>query len=179
MWIFALDRLGEIDSRYRAKAIALVRDIHPAFVVPGIGVIWKMREDLSGPYPGFGLGALDASHGLVVYRLLLWMSHLFADEPWAVVQRARALAMLDREWVDPPGYFWREPGHRHIKFAFTNDGVSLGLTPHGGARAGHAGSGPPHARRRWHSCLQSWRADRVCEHWHVRCSTEHHGPGHR
>ena len=63
MWIFALDRLGAVDSRYREKAIALVRAIHPAFVVPGTGVIWKMREDLSGPYPGFGLGALDAFHG--------------------------------------------------------------------------------------------------------------------
>ena len=44
--------------------------MHPRFVVPGIGVIWRMREDLSGPYPGFGLGALDAFHGYVVYRLL-------------------------------------------------------------------------------------------------------------
>ena len=33
-------------------------------------MIWKMREDLSGPYPGFGLGALDPFHGYVVYRLL-------------------------------------------------------------------------------------------------------------
>jgi len=38
MWIFALDRLGAIDARYRVKAIALVRDIHPAFVVPRTGV---------------------------------------------------------------------------------------------------------------------------------------------
>lgn len=161
MWIFALDRLGAIDARYRAKAIALVRDIHPAFVIPGTGVIWKMREDLSAPYPGFGLGALDAFHGLVVYRLLdppglapeiaemtelversyrtltitqdlglgmmLWMSHFFADEPWAVVQRGRALATLEHMWVDPPGYFCREPAQRHVKFAFTNYGVSLGL----------------------------------------------------
>lgn len=161
MWIFALDRLGAIDSRYRDKAIALVRAIHPAFVVPGTGVIWKMREDLSAPYPGFGLGALDAFHGLVVYRLLdpvglaqeieemrvlvdrsyraltitqdlglgmmLWMSHFFPDEPWAVLQRTRALAMLDRMWIDPPGYFCREPTHRGVKFAFTNYGVSLGL----------------------------------------------------
>ena len=29
-----------------------------------------MREDLSAPYPGFGLGALDPFHGYVVYRLL-------------------------------------------------------------------------------------------------------------
>jgi hypothetical protein len=161
MWIFALGRLGAIDPRYREKAIALVRDIHPAFVIPGTGVIWKMREDLSGPYPGFGLGALDAFHGLVVYRLLdparlapeiadmkalvetsyraltitqdlglgmmLWMSHFFPDEPWAVIQRARALVMLDRMWVDPPGYFCREPTLRQVKFAFTNYGVSLGL----------------------------------------------------
>jgi hypothetical protein len=169
MWMFALHRLGAIDARYRAKAIALVRDIHPAFVVPATGVIWKMREDLSGPYPGFGLGALDAFHGLVVYRLLdptalapeiaevrtlversyraltiiqdlglgmmLWMSHFFADEPWAVVQRGRALAMLDRMWVDPPGYFCRESEQRHVKFAFTNYGVSLGLQAVGGQGA--------------------------------------------
>ncbi len=161
MWIFALDRLGAIDPRYRRKAIALVRDIHPAFVVPGTGVIWKMREDLSGPYPGFGLGSLDAFHGLVVYRLLdpaglapeiadlkalvetsyraltitqdlglgmmLWMSHFFPDEPWAVLHRERALAVLDRMWVDPHGYFCREPTSRQVKFAFTNYGVSLGL----------------------------------------------------
>src|SRR3990172_1720544 len=37
MWIFALDRLGAVDPRYREKAIALARDIHPAFVVPGTG----------------------------------------------------------------------------------------------------------------------------------------------
>jgi hypothetical protein len=161
MWIFALDRLGAVDRRYREKAIALVRDIHPAFVVPGRGVHWKMREDLSGPYPGYGFGALDAFHGLVVYRLLdpaglapqiadlsalveasyrtlaigqdlglgmmLWMSHFFPDEPWAVLQRTRALSVLDRMWIDPPGYFCREPSQRRLKFAFTNYGVSLGL----------------------------------------------------
>ena len=30
-------------------------------------------------------------------------------------------------WVDPPGYFCREPGLPKIMFAFTNYGVSLGL----------------------------------------------------
>jgi hypothetical protein len=161
MWIFALGRLGTIDPRYREKAIELVRVIHPAFVIPRTGVIWKMREDLSGPYPGYGLGALDAFHGLVVYRLLdsialapqiaqmqalvdstysplritqdlglgmmLWMSHFFPEEPWAVLQRTRALAQLNQMWIDPPGYFCREPGYREVKFAFTNYGVSLGL----------------------------------------------------
>jgi hypothetical protein len=30
-------------------------------------------------------------------------------------------------WIDPPGYFCRHPGLHHVKFAFTNYGVSLGL----------------------------------------------------
>ncbi len=161
MWIFALGRLGAIDPTYREKALALVREIHPAFVIPGAGVIWKMQEDLSGPYPGFGLGALDAFHGFVVYRLLdpvglapqiqqlrelvettspnlritqdlglgmmLWLSHFFPEEPWAVVQRTRALRRLDEMWINPPGYFCRVPWKREMKFAFTNFGVSLGL----------------------------------------------------
>ncbi len=129
MWMYALHRLGAVKPAYRERAVALVRAVHPRFVVPGVGVHWKMREDLSGPYPGFGLGALDPFHGYVVYRLLapealaaeiaemralverssrdlvitqdlglgmmLWMTHFFPDEPWAVVQRARALRMLD------------------------------------------------------------------------------------
>jgi hypothetical protein len=70
MWIYALDRLGEVKPEYRERAVALVQAIHPRFVVPGVGVLWKMREDLSGVYPGFGLGALDAFHGYVVYRRL-------------------------------------------------------------------------------------------------------------
>lgn len=70
MWLFALDRLGRVKPAYREKAIELVRQIHPAFVRPGVGVVWKMREDLSGPYPGYGLGLLDPFHGYVVYRTL-------------------------------------------------------------------------------------------------------------
>jgi len=70
MWIFALFCFGKFDDSYRAKAVKLVRDIHPAFVIPGRGVIWKMREDLSAPYPGFGLGAMDAYDGYAVYKLL-------------------------------------------------------------------------------------------------------------
>jgi hypothetical protein len=70
MWLYALDRLGKVDAAYRRRAVELVRQIHRPFVRPGIGVIWKMREDLSGPYPGYGLGALDAFDGYVAYRLL-------------------------------------------------------------------------------------------------------------
>jgi hypothetical protein len=39
--------------------------------------------------------------------------------------------MLDRMWIDPPGYFCREPGFPAVKFAFTNYGVSLGLQASG------------------------------------------------
>jgi hypothetical protein len=70
MWLFALARLGDLEPEYRERGIALARDIHPAFVIPGRGVIWKMQEDLSGPYPGYGLGAIDAYDGYVSYRLL-------------------------------------------------------------------------------------------------------------
>jgi hypothetical protein len=69
-WLFALGRLGQLKPSYRERAIALARDIHRAFVIPGTGVVWKMKEDLSAPYPGYGLGALDAFDGYVVYRLL-------------------------------------------------------------------------------------------------------------
>jgi hypothetical protein len=161
MWVFALSRLGKIVPEYHTKAIRLVKDIHRAFVIPGRGVHWKMLEDLSAPYPGFGLGSLDPFHGYIVYRLLdegalaeeirqmktivertyqdlvinqdlglgmmLWMTHFFPEEHWARVQRERSLAILDRMWVDPPGYFCRELGAPSVKFAFTNFGVSLGL----------------------------------------------------
>lgn len=70
MWIYALAVLAKHDSRYREKGVALVRQIHQPFLLPGRGVIWKMKEDLSEPYPGFGLGALDAFDGYVSYRLL-------------------------------------------------------------------------------------------------------------
>lgn len=70
MWIYALTQYGRYRSEYRDEAIALVKQVHPRFIIPGVGVIWKMEEDLSGPYPGFGLGAMDAFDGYVIYRLL-------------------------------------------------------------------------------------------------------------
>lgn len=161
MWLFALDRLGRVKPAYRQKAVELVRQIHSRFVVPGLGVYWKMQENLSGPYPNIGFGALDAFHGYVVYRLLppgeligeiaqmrdlvaasyrdltinqdlglgmmLWFTHFFPEEPWALWQRPRSLSILDRLWIDPPGYFCRYPGMRGTLLAFSNYGVSLGL----------------------------------------------------
>jgi hypothetical protein len=70
MWMFALACLGEHDAAYREKGIRVAKDVHAPFVIAGRGVIWKMEEDLSGPYPGYGLGAMDAFDGYVSYRLL-------------------------------------------------------------------------------------------------------------
>jgi hypothetical protein len=70
MWLYALAMLARHVPGYRHRGVELVRQIHDAFVIPGRGVIWKMKEDLSGPYPCYGLGALDAFDGYVSYRLL-------------------------------------------------------------------------------------------------------------
>ncbi len=70
MWLFALARLAEHDASFREKGIRIAKEIHPRFVIPGRGVVWKMEEDLSEPYPGYGLGAMDAFDGYVSYRLL-------------------------------------------------------------------------------------------------------------
>jgi hypothetical protein len=50
--------------------VDLVKETHEKFLAPGHGVIWKMKEDLSGPYPGIGFGAMDALDGYVSYRCL-------------------------------------------------------------------------------------------------------------
>lgn len=70
MWIYALTCFGKKRNEYRDQAIDLVRQIHSRFVIPDLGVIWKMEEDLSAPYPGYGLGAMDAFDGYVAYKLL-------------------------------------------------------------------------------------------------------------
>ena len=59
--------------------------------------------------------------------MMIWMTHFFPDEPWARLQRERSLAILDPMWIDPPGYFCRQPFLSHVKFAFTNYGISVGL----------------------------------------------------
>ncbi|MFP4477432.1 MAG: hypothetical protein ACLFOY_17850 [Desulfatibacillaceae bacterium] len=161
MWMFALGRLGEVIPEYHDRAVELVRQVHPAFVDPGRGVWWKMEENLSGPYPGYGRGGLDPFHGYVVYRyldpeglaseigemedlvrqlypglnidqdlglgMMLWMCHFHPEEEWAKTQRGRCLQTLNRLWIDPPGYFCRQTGANHVRFAFTNYGISVGL----------------------------------------------------
>ena len=87
MWLYALSVLARHVPDYRRKGIDLVRQIHLAFVMPGRGVVWKMKEDLSAPYPGFGLGALDAFDGYISYRCL--------DERALVHEIADMRALID------------------------------------------------------------------------------------
>jgi hypothetical protein len=49
MWLFALCVLAEKRPVYRQRAVVLIRQIHPRFVLPGVGVIWKMRRWVSPP----------------------------------------------------------------------------------------------------------------------------------
>ena len=169
VWEFALGVLGGHRAGYRERGIAVVEQVHDHFMMPGRGILWKMREDLSGPEPGFGLGALDPFQSLAVYRFLdagtgrlasqiaevrefvdsswrglritqdpglgmmLWAASRCRGDHWADAHVARSLAVLDHMWVDPPGYFSREPGARTVRFAFTNYGVALGLQSVGAA----------------------------------------------
>jgi len=92
MWLYALSVFGRYRPAYREEGVALVRQIHDSFVMPGRGVIWKMEEDLSGPYPGYGFGALDAFDGYVSYRLL--------DEGALAREIAEMRALIDRTAAD-------------------------------------------------------------------------------
>jgi hypothetical protein len=171
LWVFALHRLGEFLPPYRQRALDLVREIHAPFVRPGLGIIGRMEEDLSGPYGDSGPGLLEVFLGLAVYRqvgaealtpeieeleamvqstyrslapdssvdlgLILWITHFFPDEAWALDLRERALAGLDGRWVDPPGYFRRnlpEPWDgpvRSNRLAISNLSTSIGLQAQG------------------------------------------------
>lgn len=90
MWLYALACLGEHEHEYRDKGIRVAKDIHRPFVIPGTGVIWKMEEDLSAPYPGYGLGAMDAFDGYVSYRML--------DETELAQEIAEMKAIMDRQY---------------------------------------------------------------------------------
>ncbi len=70
LWAFALLRLGELRPPFRLRALSLVREIHAPFVRPPSGIIARMDEDLSDPFPGSGPGKLEVFLGLAVYRQL-------------------------------------------------------------------------------------------------------------
>jgi len=69
-WMFALCKLGDIKIEYKNEAIQLAKQIHSKFFVPDVGFYWKMKEDLSARYPGYGIGGLDVYDAYVMYRLL-------------------------------------------------------------------------------------------------------------
>jgi len=92
MWLYALSVLGRFEPAYRTKGIELAREIHGPFVVSGRGVLWKMKEDLSGPYPGYGFGALDAFDGYISYRTL--------DESALASEIAEMRLIIDRSAAD-------------------------------------------------------------------------------
>jgi hypothetical protein len=58
--------------------------------------------------------------------MMLWMTHFYPDEEWALIQKPRCLHILNQMWNED-GYFCREPDLPKMKFAFTNFGVSIGL----------------------------------------------------
>ena len=137
MWLYALAAIGRHIPRYREKGIDLVHQVHDAFLLPGRGVIWKMKEDLSAPYPGFGLGALDAFDGYVSYRMLdeKALSREIADmrrlidrsAPGLAISQDLGLGMMlwmthlfpNENWaqlqrkrcLDTLDYMWRQEGY--------------------------------------------------------------------
>ena len=68
LWIFALYRLGQHRPPFLGRALSLVREIHAPFVRPGGGILARMEEDLSCPYPDSGPGKLEVFMGLAVYQ---------------------------------------------------------------------------------------------------------------
>ena len=92
MWLYALAMLARHVPEYRQKGVDLVHEIHQPFLLPGRGVFWKMQEDLSGPYPGYGLGALDCFDGYICYRLL--------DEKALAVEIADMKKLIDVTYAD-------------------------------------------------------------------------------
>lgn len=50
-WMFALARYGREAEDYFAieRAVTLIREVHPAFFVPGEGFYWKLSVDLTPP----------------------------------------------------------------------------------------------------------------------------------
>ena len=108
--------------------LAVYRQVGPDALGPEIdeleGMVRRTYQSLA-PDHGVDLG------------LLLWITHFFPEEPWALALRERALAAMDARWVDPPGYFRRnlpEPWDgpvRSNRLALSNFSASIGLQAQG------------------------------------------------
>lgn len=165
LWVLALRVLGEERPVHAKRSLEIVREIHRAFVAPGIGVHATRGEDLDQSRPGGSFGRLDPLRGAVVWRLVdpvalaeeiaemdrlvesaaprlridrdvsagtvLWLSHFFPQESWCRGLRDRALAVLDRTWVESRGCFARSPQARVSRRALGNYAITLGLQAHG------------------------------------------------
>lgn len=145
MWMFALACLGDHDPAYRDKGIAVAHAVHPSFVLPGQGVIWKMTENLSAPYPGYGLGAMDAFDGYVSYRLLS-ETELAAEiaDMRAIIERQYRALRIDQD-LGLGMMLWLAHFFPHEDWAVTQRELSIGaldelwIDPPGYfARASHA-----------------------------------------
>jgi len=141
MWLFALSRLGALEPAYRRRAVELARTAHGALVLD-LGPLDPFHRYVA--YRLLDADALaseiadlrervEATSGSLVLRqdlalgVMLWLAHFFPDEPWSRLQTHRTLEMLDRLWVDPPGYFCRVQGYNAVKYASANFGISIGL----------------------------------------------------
>ena len=95
MWMYALAMLGKFIPSFRDKGVGLVTQVHDRFVIPNRGVIWKMNENLDAPYPGYGLGVLDAFDGYVSYRSLdeTVLLHEIGDMKELIDQTAHGLTI--------------------------------------------------------------------------------------
>ena len=137
MWLYALAVLGKFIPTYQDKGVELVEQIHDRFVIPNKGVIWKMNETLDAPYPGYGLGALDAFDGYISYRMLdeSYLLHQIGDMKKLIDQTAFDLTITqdlglgmmlwlthffpNEEWakiqksrcVSMLDHMWQEPGY--------------------------------------------------------------------
>jgi hypothetical protein len=105
---------GELDAFDGYVSYRLLGD---AALAPQIS---DMRRLVERTYPGL---TIEQDLGI---GMMLWMTQFFPHEDWAVTQRARCLRSLDRLWMED-GYFCRGPSLHHVKFAFTNYGVAVGL----------------------------------------------------
>jgi hypothetical protein len=139
MWIFALGCLARFEPAYRSRAIELARAAHQRFAPRGLACFLGYAACRSLDDPGLSAevaelhGRIERSYrDLVVTQddsvgMMLWLTHLHPEMPWAELQRSRCLRVLEHLWVDPPGYFCREPGSRTQRSAAANHGISIGL----------------------------------------------------
>lgn len=98
LWILALRTLGEERPAWSKRALEVVREVHRAFVAPGLGVHARRGEDLDHARTDGGFGRLDAFRGAVVWRLVDPVGLVEEiEEMDRLVQAACARLRIDRD----------------------------------------------------------------------------------